>query len=218
MKTVNFIIIFLLLVSLQPALFAASDSKKQDTLELKAWGVPSSTVFGPVGESSIRIVKEFQRLHPDIKLASATGLIMPNRSMDTVPLMQIAGDISPAVIYVNFRQSSTYINQKFLSALDKYIEKTSGTDVRDGHLMNTKQYLTALRKGKLYSEVGFEDRIPAQCWEVIRRECPYGVSCPYVKEWKSTPAAEHFHVWAMPQTQVVTSLFYRKDLFAEAGL
>ena len=202
---------------LHPVLFAVDRSPQKEKFELKAWGVPDKTVFGPVGEANIRIVKEFQRLHPDIELAPATGLSMPNRSMDTVPLMQIAGDISPAVIYVNFRQSSTYISQKFLSALDKYLEKASGTDVKDGHIMDTDKYLSSLRKGEFYAEE-FEDRIPTQCWEVIRRECPYGVSCPYVKEWNATPAASHFHVWTLPQNQVVTSLFYRKDLFAEAGL
>lgn len=55
-------------------------------------------------------------------------------------------------------------------------------------------------------------------WEVIRRACPYGLGCPYVKDWKQTPAPDHFHVWCLPQNQLVVSLFYRKDLFAEAGL
>ncbi len=217
MKTVNSKTLFLLLFLLQPLLFAGETGKKEDTIELKAWGVPDRTGAGPVGEANIRIVREFQKLHPDIELTPATGLVMPNRSMDTVPLMQIAGDISPAVIYVNFRQSSTYISQKFLSALDKYLEKASGVDVNDGHLMTLAQYLAELRKGKKYADE-FEDRIPPQCWEVIRRECPYGMSCPYVKEWKATPAEKHSHVWALPQGQVVTSLFYRKDLFAESDL
>jgi multiple sugar transport system permease protein len=218
MKTFSLLILFLSLLASQPApLVAGADAKKEEPIELKAWGVPDRTVIGPVGETNIRIVKEFQRIHPDVKLVPATGLVMPNRSMDTVPLMQIAGDISPAVIYVNFRQSSTYISQKFLSALDKYLEKAAGTDIRDGHLMDTEKYLTGLRKGKRYA-VDFEDRIPAKYWEVIRRECPYGISCPYVKEWNATPAAKHSHVWTLPQNQVATALFYRKDLFAEAGL
>jgi ABC-type sugar transport system permease subunit/ABC-type glycerol-3-phosphate transport system substrate-binding protein len=218
MKTFSLLILFLSLLASQPApLLAGADAKKEEPIELKAWGVPDRTVIGPVGETNIRIVKEFQRIHPDVKLVPATGLVMPNRSMDTVPLMQIAGDISPAVIYVNFRQSSTYISQKFLSALDKYLEKAAGTDIRDGHLMDTEKYLTGLRKGKRYA-VDFEDRIPDKYWEVIRRECPYGISCPYVKEWNATPAAKHSHVWTLPQNQVATALFYRKDLFAEAGL
>ncbi|HCE44060.1 MAG TPA: hypothetical protein DET40_10975 [Lentisphaeria bacterium] len=187
------------------------------TIELKAWGVPDSNVWGIDGESSIKIVQAFRKLYPNINPVPATGLDIPGRSMDTVPLMQIAGDISPAVLYVNFRQSNTYISQKFLYPLDKYLEKESGADVHDGHIMTTNQYIAALRKGTSYTEK-FEERIPAQCWEVIRRECPYGEKCPYVKEWKGAPAEKHSHVWSLPQSPLVIALFYRKDLFAEAGL
>jgi multiple sugar transport system permease protein len=217
MKICRFIILLSLFVTVSGVALAADVPDKKDLIELKAWGVPAGTVSDPDGESRVKIVQEFQRLHPDIHPIPAMGLDIPGRSMDTVPLMQIAGDISPAVIYVNFRQSSTYINQKFLYPIDKYLEKASGTDVKDGHLMSTAQYLKALRKGALY-EKNFEERLSPQCWEVIRRECPYNDSCPYVKEWNSTPGAKHFHVWCMPQSQLVISLFYRKDLFAEANL
>jgi multiple sugar transport system permease protein len=204
-----------------PAVAFAGDvdvSANKDTIEFKAWGVPDGTASGPAGETGIRIVREFQKLHPDVKLVPATGLSAGGNSMDTVPLMQIAGDISPVVIYVNFRQSSTYIDQKFLYPIDKYLEKASGTDIRDGHLMSTAQYVDALRKGSRYKSNDFEERLSAQCWEVIRRECPYGEKCPYVGGWKETPAAKHSHVWCLPQNQSVMALFYRKDLFAEAGL
>ena len=217
MEFIKFKTAFFLLVAMHAAAFAEHVPAQKDMIELKAWGVPSDNAWGPDGEVAIKIVQEFQRLHPDINPVPASGLDIPNRSMDTVPLMQIAGDISPAVLYVNFRQSSTYINQKFLYPIDKYLEKESGTDVRDGHLMGTAQYLAALRKGACYGQK-FEERLSPQCWEVIRRECPYGESCPYVKEWNSTQAAKHFHVWSLPQSQLVISLFFRKDLFAEAGL
>jgi multiple sugar transport system permease protein len=217
MKFVKFEVLLFLLASIHVAAFAGDIPAKKDMIELKAWGVPGSNAWGVSGEVSIKTVQEFQKLHPNINLAPASGLDIPGRSMDTVPLMQIAGDISPAVIYVNFRQSSTYINQKFLYPIDKYLEKASGTDVRDGHLMSNAQYLTEIRKGAFYNEK-FEERLSPQCWEVIRRECPFGDPCPYAKEWDSTQTAKHFHVWAMPQSQMVISLFYRKDLFAEAGL
>jgi ABC-type sugar transport system permease subunit/ABC-type glycerol-3-phosphate transport system substrate-binding protein len=211
--------VFLLIVMVLPAVVPAGDfTSDKETVEFKAWGVPDGNAWGPAGETAISIVKAFQKLHPDVKLVPATGLSAGGRSMDTIPLMQIAGDISPVVIYVNFRQSSTYINQKFLYPLDKYLEKTSATDVRDGHLMSTAQYLSALRKGSRYKENDFEERLSRQCWEVIRRECPYGEKCPYVKEWNATVAEKHQHVWCLPQSQGVIALFYRKDLFAEAGL
>ena len=177
MEFIKFKIAFFLLVAMPAAAFAGNVPAQKDMIELKAWGVPSDNAWGLDGEVAIKIVQEFQRLHPNINPVPASGLDIPNRSMDTVPLMQIAGDISPAVLYVNFRQSSTYINQKFLYPIDKYLEKESGTDVRDGHLMGTAQYLAALRKGACYDQK-FEERLSPQCWEVIRRECPYGESCP----------------------------------------
>ncbi len=213
-------IIFLFLSILLPCSMAhaADDEKTAGKIVLKAWGVPDGNDWGVPGQTSIRIVNEFKKRHPNVDLVPATGLDLPgSRSMDTIPLMQIAGDISPAVIYVNFRQSSTYISQKFLHPLDKYIEKTSGTDVKDGSQMSTEQYIAALRKAFSYFKI-FENRIPRQCWEVIRRECPYGEKCPYVKSWGEIPTLKHFHTWCLPQSQEVMSLFYRKDLFAEAGL
>jgi len=200
------------------ALVSVGDAGGQPApLELKAWGVPDDNASGPNGEASIKVLQAFEKLHPYIHLIPATGLNLPNRAMDTVPLMQIAADISPAVIYVCFRQSSTYISQKFLYPLDKYFENAAGAEVKDGHLMSTEQYVAALRHGPRYAEL-FEERIPPQCWEVIRRECPYGAACPYVAEWKGTARAKHFHVWCLPQNACVEALVYRKDIFAEAGL
>ena len=221
MKIIKLIMpIFLLSLVAASAFSSPADEadKPSRKIELKAWGVPDNSLQGgPQGETAIKIVQAFQKLYPDITLVPTTGLTIPNRSMDTVPLMQIAGDIAPAVMSVNFRQSSTYISQKFLYPLDRYLEAESGTEVHDGHLMATEQYISALRKGPRYVEQ-LEERIPAQCWEVIRRDCPYGENCPYVKEWKGTVAEIHSHVWCLPQTQTVTALYYRKDLFAEAGL
>jgi multiple sugar transport system permease protein len=207
-------LLFLLMLVAQMAVIAED---KIPNIILKASGVPDSGAWGINGESQIKIAQEFHRLHPNITLVPATGLDIPGRSMDMVPLMQIAGDISPAVIYVNFRQSDTYIRQKFLYSLDKYIEMEAGVDIKDGHLLTTEQYVAELRKGAHYAEK-FEDRIPAQCWEVIRRECPYGEKCPYVHESNGRPGEKHYHVWALPQNPLVMALFYRKDLFAEAGL
>ena len=114
MKFVKFAILLFLLVTMHAVAFAEHLPGQKDVIELKAWGVPGGEVWGADGEAIIKVVQEFQKLHPEIHLVPSSGLDIPGRGMDTVPLMQIAGDISPAVIYVNFRQSSTYISQKFL--------------------------------------------------------------------------------------------------------
>ena len=138
-----------------------------------------------------------------------------------VPLMQIAGDIPAHVMYVNFRQSDTYIRNKFLYPLDKYIEKTLGLDITNGQNMELDEYLAELAKSPEY-ETEIEPRIPHQCWEVMRRECPYKEKCLFAKvnggQWEFDPTEKHYHVWAFPQGPLVTALLYRKDLFHEAGL
>jgi len=55
----------------------------------------------------------------EIRLHKFSGLALAGTSMDSGPLMAIAGGVSPDVLYVNFRQSDTYIQSGFLYPLDK---------------------------------------------------------------------------------------------------
>ncbi|MBI4028423.1 MAG: extracellular solute-binding protein [Verrucomicrobia bacterium] len=68
-------------------------------------------------------VEAFQAKHPEIHLERSTQLLVEGHTGDTGPLLAIAGGISPDIIYVNFRQSETYIQQGFLAPLDEYITK-----------------------------------------------------------------------------------------------
>ncbi len=199
------------------ALCTAAAEETPQKIELKAWGVTDGSSGGPYNIAQMKVQRAFQERYPNIELVPATGLVIPGRGMDTTPLMQIAGDISPAVIYVNFRQSDTYIRSRFLYPLEEYIEQAAGTRIRDGHLLSRDEYVARLKEAPRYA-AEFEARLAPQIWDVIRRECPYGQECPYVNTWGGTPARKHWHIWALPQTQVVIALFYRRDLFAEAGL
>ena len=190
---------------------------RERPMSLRAVGVPGAAVSGPQGESQLRVMDAFVKRHPHVTLLPATGIAIPGRSMDTQPLMQIAGDVSPDVIYVNFRQSDTYIRNKFLHPLDRYIEAKAGVALPDGHLLDTDAYYAALAKGASFDKE-MKTRMPRIIWDVIRRECPYGADCPHLAEWGRAPAARHSHVWAVPQNQEVMALFYRRDIFAEAGL
>ncbi len=55
----------------------------------------------------------------EIKLHQATGIKVEGVESD---LLQIAGDLAPDVLYVNFRKSDTYIRNNFLLPLDEYID------------------------------------------------------------------------------------------------
>ena len=111
---------------------AAGDSDDKDTIVLRAWGVPTgSSNISDI--ATLKVLEAFYKKHPDIRAVSSEGLRLPggSRTMNMVPLMQIAGDMAADVIFVNFRQSHTYISNKFLYPLDEYIEKIKGgwTDV-----------------------------------------------------------------------------------------
>ncbi len=187
------------------------------TVVLKAWDVTDGADGHPFSVAQMKVQRAFQERHPNVVLEPSTGLQIPGRGADTTTLMQIAGDVAPAALYVNFRQSDTYIRSRFLYPLDEYIEKTAGTRIHDGHLMSHTEYVARLKEGPGY-EAEFGNRMAPQIWDVIRRECPYGRECPYVARWGGTPAEEHRHIWALPQSQLVIALFYRRDLFAEADL
>ena len=64
--------------------------------------------------------------------------------MDAGPLMAIAGGVSPDVIYVNFRQSDSYIRQGFLYPLDKFMAREPREEVNEREPKNrTRHSVTA---------------------------------------------------------------------------
>ena len=60
--------------------------------------------------------------------------------------MQIAGDIAPDVVFVNFKQSHTYISMKLLYPLDVYVEQLAGVSVSDGSSLSLDAYLNELKR------------------------------------------------------------------------
>jgi len=197
---------------------AAPDPQGGDQIILRAWGVPPDA--GSVENiAAIRVLQRFREKHPHIVPVSTTGLALPggSRTMDMIPLMQIAGDIPAHVMYVNFRQSDTYIANKFLYPLDKYVEGMLGLDIKDGPMLSLDDYLAQLQTSPKYADE-IAERVPYQCWIVMRRRCPYGADCPYCREWGIDAPVDHQHIWAFPQGPVVMALAYRKDLFHEVGL
>ncbi|MCL2645462.1 MAG: extracellular solute-binding protein [Phycisphaerales bacterium] len=183
-----------------------------------AVGVNEFAGYGPSFLTSLEIVETFQKLHPNIRPVSSSGLQIVGAQNDMLPLMQIAGNIAPDVLGINFARSGTYITNRFLYPLDKYLENALGTDIHDGHLLSNEDYFAKLKTAPRYDEFLIGDRVPRTVWPIMRRECPYGEKCPYLEKWGAAPCAHHQHVWMFPQSLVVTAIFYRKDLFIEAEL
>jgi len=90
--------------------------------------------------------------HVEVELHRFSGLTIQNLSMDARPLMAIAGGVAPDVLYVNFRQSDTYIQEGFLYPLDK----------------SEDEYLSSMTP----EEIAF--RVNPKIWPVIDRKGPKG--------------------------------------------
>ena len=228
-------LVALLVVVCGAGVAQAEDSEDDGIIKLRAFGVPSSS-GDAVSLANLRVIEAFSKLHPNIRPVSSTGISMPGgaRTMDMVPLMQIAGDIAADVMYVNFRLSDTYVRNKFLYPMDKYIEEMLGLEIANGQNMSKDEYLGELRRSPRYTDeigtpISDDDklasrlpRVPMQCWEVMRRECPYGKDCQFAKanggEWEFEPTEDHQHVWIFPLDPLVMALSYKKDLFHEVGL
>lgn len=104
----------------------------------------------PDQKAILAIADAYRAKHPDVELLPFEGLMVESiGQMDSGPLMAMAGGVAPEVLYVNFRQSETYISQGFLYPLDEYVEKWE-------------------------REEDLSKLIPPQVWKVIRRKGPDG--------------------------------------------
>lgn len=133
----------------------ASDSPAtgEPQITLKIANLPTrDRAVTPDAKATLAIADAFRAKHPNVKLVPFEGLVIEGMSsMDSGPLMAMAGGVAPEVLYVNFRQSDTYISQGFLYPLDDYIAKWEKEEpVRESGL------------------------IPKQVWDVIKRKGPDG--------------------------------------------
>lgn len=159
------------------ALYLAPPATRADTsVTVRVFQLPRPQASDPSGVAEYRMLQRFLELHPHIRLESATSLRIEGDVMDAAPLMAIAGGTAPDILYVNFRQSDTYIRRGFLAPLDEFMAELSDEEIAD--------------------------RIPLTILPVVRRKGQDGET----------------RYWMMPYQTLAAALFYRRDLFAAAGL
>lgn len=169
---------------------AADPGDQPEQITLKVDYLPTrDRAVSPDDKARLAIADAFLEKHPNVKLVPFEGMVIEGMStMDSGPLMAMAGGVAPEVMYVNFRISETYISQGFLYPLDDYIAQWEKEEpVRESGL------------------------IPPQVWDVIRRKGPSGGDPALGRDGKE-------HTWAVPYGVVVMALMYRKDIFRKAGL
>jgi len=130
--------------------FLVSPVQGEEITTLKVYGdaLPMPGSANPQNVTKQEIIHRFEQLHPHIRLTSSQGLRIEGRGDEITPLMQIAADISPDVIYVNFKNSDNYIHQRFLMPLDRFLEQMPKEEL--------------------------DERVPPPAWQVIKRPGPDG--------------------------------------------
>jgi ABC-type glycerol-3-phosphate transport system substrate-binding protein len=128
--------------------FCTQADPGEDRTIVTIFSLPNPSNTNPGNLAAYEVVRRFHELHPDIRLQSSTPLQIEGMGMDAAPLMSIAGGTSPDIIYVNFRQSDTYIREGFLYPLDEYFSELSPEEI--------------------------SERVPASILPVVYREGPGG--------------------------------------------
>jgi len=141
-----------------------------------------------MSRARLAVLKAFQEKYPDIEIESRQQLRLEGAASDAIPLMAIAGGVSPDIIYVNFRLSHSYIHRGFLYPLDEYMEELSEEEIderihpavrpvvyREGpdgkkHWW-TMPYRTAvivlLYRKDLFDEAGLDPDRPPATWDEL---------------------------------------------------
>ena len=169
------------------------------TLRLNRELVPGSGDMPYITEAKAAVYLAFRDRYPHIDAINTRGLILPgSRTHSMVPMMQIAGDIAPDQLLLNFLSTQIYIDKRLLYPLDEYIERLAGVEIENGHLLSTPEYLERLEQGPGWDEIDY--RVPARCWPIIRRHHPDGSGQ---------------HVYLFPIETTYTGLEYNRLMFAE---
>ncbi len=173
-------------------------------IEFVAAGLPypGSTDVGSM--AARRVLRAFRKKYPQYKIKAFAMPTIQGSSMDTGPLMAIAAGMPPNAIYVNFRQSSTYIEHGFLAPMEVLLARVLSNNPAQRHVNAQGQWMANPSPADIAQALKLmHRRVPKAAWPVIYRHGDH---------------RHKKHVWSMPTSILVSALLYRKDLFRAAGL
>lgn len=181
-------------------------AEEDEPVRFRAQGLPNINATGAVADAQRTVLQRFLRENPDIEIEPFIMPAIEGMGMDSTILMAIAAGVAPQAIYVNFRQSSTYIENGFLLPLEILLarllsdnEEVRQTDAYGNWLEDPTDDEIAHALEKI------RERVPEPSWPVVYRP----------DESSDDPTK---HVWTLPTSNQVRALMYRRDLFFEAGL
>ncbi|MDD2332360.1 MAG: extracellular solute-binding protein, partial [Candidatus Cloacimonetes bacterium] len=92
---------------------------------LKVFELPDSRKTDAYNKANAAVVAAFRERFPEIELRTFSGIRIEGMDLDSGPLLAIAGGVAPDILYVNFRQSDTYIQNNLLYPLDGFLARES---------------------------------------------------------------------------------------------
>ncbi len=116
------------LAGLLVVLLLALPAHAADPVTVTLWQLPNREARTVDERADLAVMRRFLELNPHVRLEGFRGVTAPGLSMDSQPLLAMAGGVAPDVMYVNFRQSDSYISQGFLAPLDEYVKRWAGVD------------------------------------------------------------------------------------------
>lgn len=104
-------------------MYALGLAAKTKPVILKVFELPDPRHTDANSKANMAVVQAFREKYPHIELRAFSGIRIEGMEMDSGPLLAIAGGVAPDVIYVNFRQSDTYIQNNLLYPLDEFLAR-----------------------------------------------------------------------------------------------
>ncbi len=147
--------------------FAAPFLYSEDKVILKVFSLPDPKATDAFNRADMEVIRAFKEKYPWIELRSFSGIQIENMELDAGPLMAIAGGVSPDVIYVNFRQSDTYIQNDFLYPLDDFLSSYTEEEIAN---RVEEPVLPVIRRKKLNEE---EEHVWCLPYETLVRVLMY---------------------------------------------
>lgn len=191
------------------AMAADDASATEPKVTFTSMVLPSARSQNASAVASRKILRAFLRKHPDYTVEPFMMPSIQGAGMDSAPLMGIASGQPPHAMYVNFRQSSSYINHGFLEPLEETLARVQSDNPRVREADEKGNWLEDPSEAEIAQALeDIKSRVPERVWPVIYREADV--------QKKGIPEGKH--VWAMPMSVLVRALIYRRDLFQEAGL
>ncbi|MFY8269388.1 MAG: hypothetical protein ACOVLK_08310, partial [Terrimicrobiaceae bacterium] len=100
------------------AALAFGAGSEEGAVRIVAQGVPAVSSVGPVAAAQRAVLQRFLEKNPDILVEPFAMPEIQGLGQDSTILMAIAAGVAPEAIYVNFRQSSTFVEKGFLAPLE----------------------------------------------------------------------------------------------------